>query len=120
MVGDEASPLRSFLEINYPLKEGKIHNWDDMEALWDYCFDVKLGLPADKSGHQILLTEAALNPLKNREKMGEIMFEKYNYGGVLFEYQALLTLMAEGTTTGIVLDSGDGVSHVIPVFEGMI
>jgi len=120
MVGDEAAPLRSFLEINYPLKEGKIQNWEDMEALWDYCFDVKLGLPKDKSGHQILLTEAALNPLKNREKMGEIMFERYNFGGVLFEYQALLTLMAEGTTTGIVLDSGDGVSHVIPVFEGMI
>ena len=51
MVGDEASPLRSFLEISYPLKEGKIMNWDDMEALWDYCFDVKLGLPKDKTGH---------------------------------------------------------------------
>jgi len=120
MVGDEASPLRSFLEITYPLKEGKILNWEDMEALWDYCFDNKLKLPEDKKGHQILLTEAALNPVKNREKMGEIMFERYDFGGVMFEYQALLTLMAEGNTTGAVLDSGDGVSHVIPVYEGMI
>ena len=48
------------------------------------------------------------------------MFEKYNFGGVMFEYQALLTLMAEGNVTGTVLDSGDGVSHVIPVFEGNI
>jgi len=52
--------------------------------------------------------------------MGEIMFERYGFGGVLFEYQALLTLMAEGQRTGAVLDAGDGVSHVIPVYEGII
>lgn len=119
MVGDEASPLRAYLEIKYPLVEGKINNWDDMCHIWDYCF-TKLGLPDDKSAHQILLTEAARNPLKNREKMGEIMFERYGFGGVLFEYQALLTLMAEGQRTGAVLDAGDGVSHVIPVYEGII
>jgi actin-related protein 2 len=49
MVGDEASAARSMLEITYPLNEGKISNWDDMEALWDYCFHNKLGLAADKS-----------------------------------------------------------------------
>jgi len=120
MIGDEAAPLRSFLEIKYPLKEGKIINWDDMELLWNYCFTNKLGLPEDKTDKKILLTEPALNPTKNREKMGEIMIEKFGFGGVAFEYQALLTLMAEGATTGAVLDSGDGVTHVIPVFEGMI
>jgi len=52
--------------------------------------------------------------------MGEYMFEKFNFGGVAFEIQAILTLMAEGNTTGAVMDSGDGVSHVIPVFEGNI
>ena len=61
-----------------------------------------------------------MNHQKNREKMGEYMFEKFNFGGVAFEYQAILTLMAEGNTTGAVMDSGDGVSHVIPVFEGIV
>ena len=42
------------------------------------------------------MTEAAENPDSNRAKMAEIMFEKYGFGGVMFEYQALLTLMAEG------------------------
>jgi len=44
MIGDEAAPLRSYLEIKYPLKEGRILNWDDMELLWTYCFDEKLKL----------------------------------------------------------------------------
>lgn len=66
------------------------------------------------------MTEAAENPDSNRAKMAEIMFEKYGFGGVMFEYQALLTLMAEGNQTGLVLDSGDGVSHCIPVYEGRI
>ena len=120
MIGDEAAPLRNYLEIKYPLKEGKIGDWDDMEILWEYCFENKLGLGKDKSDKRVLLTEPALNPMKNREKMGEYMFEKFNFGGVMFEYQALLTLMAEGNRTGAVLDSGDGVSHIIPVYEGLI
>jgi len=84
MIGDEAAPLRSYLEIKYPLKEGKILNWEDMELLWSYCFKNKLQLK-DYPDKKILLTEPALNPHKNREMMGEYMFEKFNFGGVAFE-----------------------------------
>lgn len=38
MVGDEANPLRSLLEISYPIREGIIENWDDMIALWEHTF----------------------------------------------------------------------------------
>ena len=92
-----------------------------MELIWDYSFYNKLGLTKDDLGEKkVLLTEPAENPLRNRVKMAEIMFEKYGMGGIMFEYQALLTLMAEGNQTGAVLDSGDGVSHVIPVWEGRV
>jgi len=57
-----------------------------MELLWEYCFTKKLGYGDDKKDKRILLTEPAGNPLKNREKMGEIMFEKYDFGGVMFEF----------------------------------
>ena len=119
MLGDEANPLRSYLEISYPIREGIVESWEDLEALWSYTFHTKMGLPKDLSGHKILVTEAARNPRKNRAKMAEILFEKFGFGGVLFEMQALLSLMAEGDTTGLVFDAGDGVSHCIPVFEGI-
>lgn len=85
MVGDEAAPNRAYLNIKYPLVEGKICDWEMMELLWNYCFENKLQLDKDKSSKKILLTEPAKNPKKNREKMGEIMFEKYGFGGVAFE-----------------------------------
>lgn len=67
---------------------------------------------------QVLLTEAPMNPKVNREKMAEIMFEKFNVPSLYVSIQAVLALYAAGKTTGVVLDAGDGVTHTVPVFEG--
>ena len=87
-----------------------------------------------------MLTEPPMNPTKNREKMCEIMFEEYKFGGVYVAIQAVLTLYAQGSLspttvcsgielmqwvrsktglqTGVVVDSGDGVTHIVPVYDG--
>jgi len=65
-----------------------------------------------------MLTEAPLNPKANREKMTEIMFETHDVNGLYVAIQAVLSLYSNGRTTGTVVDSGDGVSHTVPVFEG--
>ena len=120
MFGEQANPYRALLDITYPIEEGRVNNWDDFCKLWSYTFHDKMGIGKDLSKHSILVTEAALNPPKNREKMTELIFEKFGFGKCMFESQALLSLMAEGSTTGIVFDSGDGVSHVIPVCDGYV
>ncbi|KAF6029956.1 ACTR2 [Bugula neritina] len=117
MVGDDASKLRSMLEVNYPMENGIVRNWEDMLHVWDYTFgEEKLNInPKDC---KILLTEPPMNPSKNREKMIEVMFEKYGFEGVYIAIQAVLTLYAQGLLTGVVVDSGDGVTHICPVYEG--
>lgn len=118
MVGDEAAAIRQALEISYPLENGVIRNWEDMEHVWSYLFDTKMGIdPADK---RCLLTEAPMNPKENRRKMVEVMMEKYRFGAVQVGIQAMLTLYAQGLLTGLVLDSGDGVTHVVAVYDGFV
>jgi actin-related protein 2 len=116
MVGHDAEKVRSMLEISYPLEHGVVHNWEELEHVWDYAFQSQLKV--ETAGKKILLTEAPLNPVKNRKRMLEIMFEKYQFGGVYVAIQAILTLYAQGLLTGVVVDSGDGVTHIVPVYEG--
>jgi len=118
MVGDDAAAVRTMLQITYPMDNGIIKRWEDMQHVWDYTFSEKLQV--DTTGRKILLTEPPMNPLSNREKMCEVMFERYNFGGVYVAIQAVLALYAQGLSSGVVVDSGDGVTHIVPVYESVV
>merc|ERR1711966_598032 len=123
-VGEEAQQKRGILILKYPLEHGAIQNWDDMEKIWMHTFDneLRIVLGADEEAEEdvsgVLLTEAPMNPKANRERMTQIMFETFNARRFYVAIQAVLSLYASGRTTGIVLDSGDGVSHTVPIYEG--
>jgi len=115
-IGEEANKLRGVLNLQYPIASGIIQSWELMNKVWEYCFANELRV--DPSEHRVMLTEAPLNPKINREKMTEVMFETHQVQGMYVAIQAVLSLYANGRTTGTVCDSGDGVSHTVPVFEG--
>ncbi|OAL75107.1 hypothetical protein A7D00_0705 [Trichophyton violaceum] len=115
-IGQRAQELRGLLKIRYPLEHGIVTDWDDMEKIWQWVYEGELKTLSEE--HPVLLTEPPLNPRTNRDTAAQILFEQFNIPALYTSIQAVLSLYASGRTTGIVLDSGDGVSHAVPVYEG--
>lgn len=115
--GEEASAGRATLQLSSPMRSGIVQKWDDMEAVWDHTF-ARLGVtPAE---HKVVQTEPAQNPPKNRERMAETMFERYSFSALNISVQAIMALSSQALATGLVVDAGDGVTHLVPVSEGYL
>lgn len=116
--GDEALANKDNLEITYPIENGTIKQKDDLAEIWKYALDEKLKIKKDDYDNmKVLVTEAPFLADYNKENIFEILFEKLHVGYGMIEPQASLCLYCEGKDTGIVLDSGDGVSHCIPIIN---
>ncbi|CAK0836380.1 unnamed protein product [Prorocentrum cordatum] len=114
--GDQVNAVRDKLALSYPLENGIIENFEHMELLWEYTFFEALKVNPCK--HPVLLTEPPYNPKPNRERMVEIMFDVFAVPALNISIQGVLALLGTGRTTGLVLDSGEGVTHTIPIFDG--
>lgn len=75
-VGEEVGSKLNVLNLSHPINYGMINNWEDMEKIWDHIFFNVLHVTPDE--HPVLMTEAPNNKKKDREKITERMFEKYN------------------------------------------
>jgi actin beta/gamma 1 len=116
VVGEEALAQRGSLTIKYPVERGIVTNWDDMRHVLHHVFSDQLKVNPEQ--HPVLISEAPMNPKANREIMTQIMFETFWVPGLYVANQAVLSLYASGRITGIVVDSGDGVTHTVPVYAG--
>ncbi|XP_014717912.2 actin-related protein T2 [Equus asinus] len=115
-VGEEALHKGDVLQVRCPIERGLVTGWEDMERLWKHLYEWELGVKA--SDRPVLMTEPSLNPREIREKTAEVMFETFNVPAFYLSDQAVLALYASACVTGLVVDSGDGVTCIVPIFEG--
>lgn len=128
VVGDEARDHKKILQRHYPIDNGIVRDWQTMGDVLEHgfqcLFDMKdAGLPAMKNlvaESKILLTEPTLNPIENKKKVFEYMFETMNFGAVNMTNQSLLVLYARGLVSGMVVECGEGITQIVPVNEGMV
>lgn len=114
LVGDAALAAKGQV-YKYPIEHGIVVDWDGLERLWRHAYTELQVEPTDQA---VLITEAPLNPTRNREKMAEVMFESFGVPGLHFQIQAVLTMYSAGRTDGLILDIGDGITHAVPIYEG--
>jgi len=121
VVGSKAEENRGLLHLKYPIENGIVTDWDNMVKVWGHIYEKgalsdTTAIPSEE--HPVLLTEAPLNPRKNREKAAEVFFETFNAPAMYISPQAILSLYSSGRTTGVVVDCGDGVTSAVPIYKG--
>ena len=114
-IAGDALEHRGLLKLKYPIEHGVVNEWEHMKKLWRHTYENELRI--DPETQPVLLTEAPLNPNANREKMMEFFFDELNVPAFYVFTQAVLSLYSSGKTTGLVVDSGDGVTHIVVVYE---
>lgn len=110
-------PLIGMEVVSY-MKDGMIDDWDLFEKILDYSYSKCL--QTESQYHPVLFTESPLNIRSKREKLVELMFEKYNVPATFLGKNAVLAAFSCGRATGIVVDSGATHTSAIPVHDGYV
>ncbi|WP_282694953.1 actin family protein [Streptomyces sp. CC208A] len=115
-VGTQAQEKRDVLTINYPVKSGIIEDWRMAEQLLEHLFSHELTI--DPQDFRVLAATAPNAPAEHQERLVTILFERFEVAGCQLVSSAELVMATAGSSTGLVVDIGDGFCTVVPVVEG--
>ena len=115
-VAEEAISNAEFMNFYSPIQRGEVADWDKFETLMHYLLYNQIEVvPEDMS---VLITETPLSSKKNRSKISELLFEKFNVQKCHIANSSMLGLFSYGKSSGIVLDCGYNITSTVPVYEG--
>lgn len=103
------------LNITYPIKDRKVTSLPDLEKIWGHIFNEKLKVKPEE--HPVIITEAPLTPESTKMESMQIMFETFGAAAYYTSCPEVFTLFSAGLTTGTVVDSGETLTDILPVFE---
>ena len=117
-IGKDCSKYLGILKLRYPVKNGIFENEQDILTVFKYIYQNLEINNEEIREHPILITEPLLNPYSNREKIASALFENLSAPAIFFASQPILSLFSTSNTSGVILESGEGVTQSCVVYEG--
>ena len=97
------------------MKHGIVKDWIDMEKIWEHTFYNELRVTPEE--HNVMIIQF-IRYKYYKEKIPKIMFETFGVKGLYITNQGELSLFLAGKFTGLVVNSGDCVTFIYPIYEG--
>ncbi|KAI8431257.1 hypothetical protein MSG28_001286 [Choristoneura fumiferana] len=114
--GREAILKRGVSQLTWPVQEGLIEDWEEMEKLWHHTFYKELMVAPEES--RVMHAVHPLVPERHKEQMAEILFETFAVNSIYLAQSPALVVHASGRTSGVVWENGFACCYAAPVFEG--
>jgi actin-related protein len=118
-VGNDASKMRGVLKIKHPIERGAIMDWNNYYEILNYCLYSLLRI-SDMSEYPVLYTEAPFVQRETKEYIARVFYETHRVKSLIMIPTPILSIFSVGLTTGIVIESGDGITWICPVINGQI
>jgi len=115
---DKVNYRRDHMEIIRPINAGVIEDWDTVERLWQHTLNIRLRVRSNE--HPLLMSEVAYNTKQDRQKLTELLFEKYEVPAFYLSKSPVLSSFAAGRANGLVVEMGGGHTTIVPVYDGYI
>ena len=117
-IGYDCDRYVGLIKLRYPVNHGVFEQEKDIFSIFNHIYS-KLNINSQEiKEHPVLITEPILNPRINREKISQLLFDNLGVPALFFASQPILSLFSTSVTSGIILESGEGVTQSCVVFEG--
>ena len=122
--GYDALYNSSSVDITYPRidNNGKISTTEEgekeLENIFSYILKEKLKI--NDYTYDIFIIDSIYSSAKERQTIAQILFEKFNVYHVHFEPQSIMALYSTSKVSGLVVNSGEISTEIVPIIEGYI
>ncbi|KAM6328221.1 actin-like protein 7A [Alca torda] len=101
-----------------PIRHGAVVDWNCVQDTLGFIFQREMKIQPED--HAVLVSVPPLCSIANKERYAEMMFEGFHVPAIHIAYQSCLSMYSYGKTSALVVESGHGASHVVPIYEGYV
>lgn len=118
-VGNDAQRMRGVLKVKHPIERGAILDWNDYYEILNYIFYSLLRIE-NLSNYPVFYTEYPFISREVKEYIARVLYETHRVRSLIMVPTPILSMFSVGLTTGLVIESGDGITWICPIINGQI